>query len=153
MKKLLLSAIVALCAMATVSAQEAGNWSLGPRVSLYTNTGDTVIGLGAYARYSISDHWRLEPSIQGLLHDECSIDVNLDVHYLFRVAEWWNIYPAVGITTNEIGRWAFGMNVGMGFDFNIARHWEITPSIKWSPMFDDWRTNPVVISIGAAYRF
>lgn len=152
MKKIFLIAIVALFAT-TVSAQENGKWALGPRMSVYANTGDTVFGLGAYARYSITDHWRLEPSIMGLFHSGCSIDANFDVQYLFRMADWWNVYPAVGITGNDFGGWAVGLNVGGGFDFRVADRWDITLGVKWSPMFDDNRKNPIAFSVGAAYRF
>ena len=48
MKKLLLSIVALLCA-ATASAQEPGDWTIGPRLGIYTNVGDTVIGVGAAA--------------------------------------------------------------------------------------------------------
>ena len=45
------------------------------------------------------------------------------------------------------------VNIGGGFDFEVARNWDLSAGLKWQPMFDDWRKNPVVISIGAAYKF
>ena len=39
MKKILLTAIVALFAVTAASAQDKGNWALGPRMNIYTNTG------------------------------------------------------------------------------------------------------------------
>ena len=45
MKKILLTAIVALFAVTAASAQDKGNWALGPRMNIYTNTGDAVVGL------------------------------------------------------------------------------------------------------------
>ena len=36
MKKFLFSAIVALFAVSAVSAQDKGNWALGPRMNIYT---------------------------------------------------------------------------------------------------------------------
>ena len=42
MKKLLLSIVAVLCAV-TASAQEPGGWTLGPRLGIYTNVGDTVL--------------------------------------------------------------------------------------------------------------
>ena len=62
MKKILLTAIVALFAVTAASAQDKGNWALGPRMNIYTNTGDAVVGLGAFGRYSFTDNWRIEPS-------------------------------------------------------------------------------------------
>ena len=153
MKKFLFSAIVALFAVSAVSAQDKGNWALGPRMNIYTNTGDAVVGLGAFGRYSITDNWRIEPSLMALLHSGCSIDISVDAQYLFHLGRGWSVYPAVGFTANDIGKWAAGLNIGGGFDFEVARNWDLSAGLKWQPMFDDWRKNPVVISIGAAYKF
>ena len=138
MKKILLTAIVALFAVTAASAQDKGNWALGPRMNIYTNTGDAVVGLGAFGRYSFTD---------------CSIDISVDAQYVFHLGEGWSVYPAVGFTANDIGKWAAGLNIGGGFDFEVARNWDLSAGLKWQPMFDDWRKNPVVISIGAAYKF
>ena len=97
-------------------------------MNIYTNTGDAVVGLGAFGRYSFTDNWRIEPSLMALLHSGCSIDIS-------------------------VGKWAAGLNIGGGFDFEVARNWDLSAGLKWQPMFDDWRKNPVVISIGAAYKF
>ena len=53
----------------------------------------------------------------------------------------------IEIIRNELSRAAGG------FDYNITSNWDISAGLKWQPMFDDWRKNPVVISIGAAYKF
>ena len=140
MKKILLTAIVALFAVTAASAQDKGNWALGPR-------------MGAFGRYSFTDNWRIEPSLMALLHSGCSIDISVDAQYVFHLGEGWSVYPAVGFTANDIGKWAAGLNIGGGFDFEVARNWDLSAGLKWQPMFDDWRKNPVVISIGAAYKF
>lgn len=152
-EKILLTAIVALFAVTAASAQDKGNWALGPRMNIYTNTGDAVVGLGAFGRYSFTDNWRIEPSLMALLHSGCSIDISVDAQYVFHLGEGWSVYPAVGFTANDIGKWAAGLNIGGGFDFEVARNWDLSAGLKWQPMFDDWRKNPVVISIGAAYKF
>ena len=112
-----------------------------------------MVGLGAFGRYSITDNWRIEPSLMALLHSGCSIDISVDAQYLFHLGSGWSVYPAVGFTANDIGKWAAGLNIGGGFDFEVARNWDLSAGLKWQPMFDDWRKNPVVISIGAAYKF
>jgi len=112
-----------------------------------------VVGLGAFGRYSFTDNWRIEPSLTALLHSGCSIDISVDAQYVFHLGEGWSVYPAVGFTANDIGKWAAGLNIGGGFDFEVARNWDLSAGLKWQPMFDDWRKNPVVISIGAAYKF
>ena len=119
MKKILLIATAALFAW-TASAQDnnyrntrdnnrnaaqAGNYrstpenyrsAVGPRVNFYTNTGDASVGIGAYYRYSFDSHWRIEPSIYVLTEKDSSVDINFDAHYVFRIADWWGVFPQVG---------------------------------------------------------
>ena len=155
MKKIILLTIAALCAFTAVSAQDKGNCGVGPQIGIYTNTGadGAIFGIGATGRYSFTDNCRNEPSLMALLHSGCSIDISVDAQYVFHLGEGWSVYPAVGFTANDIGKWAAGLNIGGGFDFEVARNWDLSAGLKWQPMFDDQRKNPVVISIGAAYKF
>ena len=151
MKKLLLLVVAAVCAI-TASAQQPGGMNLGPRLSIYTNTGDTVLGVGAVARYRFDSNWRIEPSITALLHEGCSLDISCDAHYVFDMGVV-RVYPAAGLTVNDIGRWAAGLNLGGGIDFDVANVVELTAALKWQAMFDDIRPNPVVLMIGANFNF
>ena len=99
MKKILLTAIVALFAVTAASAQDKGNWALGPRMNIYTNTGDAVVGLGAFGRYSFTDNWRIEPSLMALLHSGCSIDISVDAQYVFHLGEGWSV---VGVEAGDV---------------------------------------------------
>lgn len=152
---------VLTASISVASAQEAGQWALGPRMGIYTNSGEgAILGLGVYARYNLTDAWRLEPAVTVLFHSNCSVDINLDAHYLFEVARGWYLYPVLGVTVSDMvdewgweSQWAFGMNVGAGVDFRVARHWDLTAGVKWMPVFDADRRNPIVINLGAAYRF
>jgi hypothetical protein len=63
------------------------------------------------------------------------------------------VYPAAGLTVNDIGRWAAGLNLGGGIDFDVANVVELTAALKWQAMFDDIRPNPVVLMIGANFNF
>ena len=149
MKRLLLMAIAALFAV-TASAQEPGGWTLGPRLGIYTNT-DTVMGVGAVARYRFDSNLRLEPSITALLHKYCSVDISCDAHYVFDMGVV-RLYPAAGITVNDIGNWAAGFNLGGGVDFDVASVVELTAALKWQAMIDE-RSNPVVLMVGANFKF
>lgn len=154
MKRLLLLVAAAIVSLTTVSAQEAGQWTIGPRMNIYTNTGDDAIfGLGAFARYNLTDAWRLEPAITALFHSHCSVDINCDVHYTFELSKGWSIYPLAGLTVSDIGKWALGMNIGLGTDFAVARKWDLTAGVKWMPVFESDRKNPIVITIGGCYKF
>lgn len=151
MKKLLLLVVAAVCAVAA-SAQEPGGVNLGPRLSIYTNTGDTVLGVGAVGRYRFDSNWRIEPSITALLHKHCSLDISCDAHYVFDMGAV-RLYPAAGLTVNDIGKWAAGLNLGGGIDFDVANVVELSAALKWQAMFDDVRSNPVVLMIGANFNF
>lgn len=154
MKRLLAFLAVAVVSLTSVSAQEAGQWTIGPRANIYTNTGDAAIfGLSAFARYNLTDAWRLEPAVTALFHSNCSVDINCDVHYMFELKHGWSIYPLVGLTVSDMGSWALGMNVGAGADFAVARNWDLTAGVKWMPVFKDSRKNPIVITFGGCYKF
>lgn len=140
-------------ANATGNARTNYRSAIGPRVNFYTNTDDATVGIGAYYRFSFNSHWRIEPSIYVLTEKDSSVDINLDAQYVFHVGRWWNVYPMVGVVANDIQDWAVGMSVGVGFDFNVARRWDISAGLKYEPMFDSDRKNPLVVFVGGSYRF
>ena len=132
MKKLLLLLAAVVCISTTASAQDKGDWAIMPRINIYTAwDADTVFGIGAAARYNVLDQLRLEPALTLLCHDGCSIDLNCDVHYLFPVADRWNLYPLAGISVNDFGDWSAGINLGAGFDYAVADRWDITAGLKY----------------------
>ncbi len=123
MKKIFLTVIVVLLAVTTVSAQYKGDWGVGPKIGVYTNAGadGAIFGIGAAGQYSITDNWRVAPSILALCKTDCSVDISADVQYLFNIAPDWHIYPLAGISANDIGDWSCGINLGGGADFSITR--------------------------------
>lgn len=156
MKKILLAAIIACFAIGAVSAQEQGDWAVGPRMGIYTHTGaeGAIFGIGAFGRYSLTNKWRVEPAITALCEKGCSIDANVDIHYrLIRVARVWSIYPAVGVSANDIGGWSFGVNVGAGTDFSLGKHWDVSAGFKWMIQTAEYHKNPLVVTIGVGYKF
>ena len=112
MKKIFLTVIVVLLAVTTVSAQYKGDWGVGPKIGVYTNAGadGAIFGIGAAGQYSITDNWRVAPSILALCKTDCSVDISADVQYLFNIAPDWHIYPLAGISANDIGDWSCGIN-------------------------------------------
>ena len=139
-----------------------GDWGVGPKIGVYTNAGadGAIFGIGAAGQYSITDNWRVAPSILALCKTGCSVDISADVQYLFNIAPDWHIYPLAGISANDIGDWSCGINLGGGADFSITRNWDVSAGFKWMiqtakdyvPGFVK-RRNPIVINIGATYRF
>ena len=155
MKKFLFSAIVALFAVSAVSAQDKGNWAVGPQIGIYTNTGadGAIFGIGAKARYSFTATWRIQPAITALCKKYCSVDISADVQYLFQISDSWTLYPQAGLSANDIGDWSCGINLGGGADFAVARNWDISAGFKWMIQTHQYWKNPIIINIGAAYKF
>ena len=155
MKKIIFTAIVALFAVGAVSAQERGKWGVGPQIGIYTNTGadGAIFGVGAQGRYSITDHWRIQPSITALCKKGCSVDIAGDAQYLFGLTKGWSIYPQAGLSVNDLGAWSLGVNLGAGTDFAVARNWDLSAGFKWMVQTRSGWKNPIVINIGATYKF
>ncbi len=155
MKKFLLTAIAALFVAGAVSAQERGRWALGPQVGIYTNTGadGAVFGFGAVSRYAISDHWRVQPALTFLCKKDCSVDISGDMQYLFRVARFWSLYPQAGLSFNDLGDWSLGVDLGVGTDFIITKRWDISAGFKWMIQTRNNSKNPMIVNIGATYKF
>lgn len=155
MKKILLLLLGAMFLTGAASAQDKGKWALGPQIGVYTNAGadGAIFGVGAVSRYSITDVWRLQPAVTFLCKKGCSVDVSADLQYLFRVTRFWKLYPQVGLSANDIGDWSCGINVGAGTDFSIARNWDLSAGFKWMiQTHKNWK-NPVIINVGATYKF
>ena len=155
MKKALLTILATAAVVFGASAQRAGDWTIAPKVNLYMHTGtDLVLGLGTGMRYNITDDFRIEPSALFMLDSHSSIEFSCDLHYIFTIVDnAWNVYPLVGLVANDIVGWSSGVNLGAGFDFQLSRDWDLTVQAKWQPMFNQWRKNPVALTLGASYRF
>lgn len=155
MKKILLTAIIACFAIGAAAAQERGNWAVGPRMGIYTHAGTegAIFGIGAIGRYSLTNKWRVEPGITALCEKGCSIDANVDVQYLFHLVRMWSIYPAVGVSANDIGGWSCGINIGAGTDFSLGKHWDVSAGFKWMIQTAEYHKNPLVITAGFTYKF
>lgn len=155
MKKSILTLLLLLGTSLSLSAQNKGDWGFGPRISIYTNAGaaGAISGVGGTIRYSITDNWRIEPSVTALCRDFCSVDVSTDLHYLFRPSDTCNLYPMVGLSANDIFGWSCGFHLGGGIDVAIARHWDLTTDIRWVIQTAEYHRNPIVLNFGLIYRF
>ena len=155
MKKFLMTIFATAAMVFAASAQEAGDWTIAPKVNLYMHTGtDLVFGVGTGMRYSITDDFRIEPSAIFMIDKHSSIEFSCDLHYIFTLVDnAWKLYPLVGLVANNIMGWSSGVNLGAGFDFVLSRDWDLTVQAKWQPMFAEYRKNPVALTLGASYRF
>lgn len=154
MKRVYLILAMTLLYITTLSAQEKGQWTLGPAMKVYANTGmGGVVGLGPAARANLLDGLRLEPSVMILTSRGSSVDVSCNVHYTFEVAPKWYLYPIAGISFNDIKDFTFGFNLGAGFDCRLGYHWDLYLNVNWLAECSSSLRNPVVSTLGIMYRF
>ncbi len=149
-------ALAALITTASAKGQDVGEWCISPKLNLYANTGhNVVVGMGAGLRYSITQSVRIEPSFICMFDNRSIAELSFDAHYLFFFGEAWRVYPVAGFLVNNVGwgNWSSGMNLGAGADYAIDDAWDVSAAFKWQPMFGMGRRNPLVISLGASYKF
>lgn len=152
MRRILLSIALLFAISSAYSSQRQYDWVVGGKMSVYSRW-DGTFGIGAYARYGITDQMRIEPSLLYLCRHGMSIDFNADFHYAFLVAERTELFPIVGLAINDPGKWGAGLNLGGGINLINTGAWDFTGSVKWTLQSQKYIKNPVVFSIGTNYKF
>ena len=108
MKKLfVLMSFIAL-GMGSAFAQK-GEKAVG--VNLGYGTEISNLGIGAKFQYGITDAIRTESAFNYFLKKDGATmwDINVNAHYLFPVADKFNVYPLVGLTyaNCKVGGWSY----------------------------------------------
>lgn len=136
----------------SAAARERGAMWLGPKAGVYANTGGyVVVGIGAEFRYGLSERVRVAPSAVWLANEGCSVEFACDVQYVLRVAQHWHVYPSAGVSFNDIGSWAAGVDLGLGMDYAVGRRTDLTAGFKWMPMCGREK-NPLAVFAGLSFR-
>lgn len=165
----MLSLVVAFFAAFTIQAQEKGDMAAGLNLSYGTKSGYSNLGIGAKYQYSFTDAIRLEPSATYFFKkDYVSMwDINVNVHYLFHLADKFSLYPLAGVSLlgakadlgdelKEYGVKAsasetkFGVNLGGGAQYRLSENFALALEIKYQLVSDYDRP---VFTLGAAYKF
>ena len=176
MKKLFLTLCVALFATGA-QAQEKGDFALGVKGGLaiakieFATEKETIsrVGVGAFAQYSLSDHWRVE--LEGIYHPKkdhfSDFTAGLNIHYLLNVAENFKIYPQLGYGLAFSKTEAYteknvtishdsdtdtdgGIQLGLGAQYNLNDQWFVLADYKYQPgIFGDGH----VVNVGVGVRF
>lgn len=174
MKKLFITLCVALLSMST-QAQEKGDFAVGVHAGatmteieiLKEKENTTQFGIGAFAQYNISNHWRVE--LEGNYHpmkDHISdFLLGLNFHYLINLSENFKLYPLLGYgfvfvhseTFTEGGTTVQGdddtdggIQLGLGAQYNFNDNWFISGDYKYQPgIFGDGH----VFMAGIGFRF
>ncbi|MDE6716765.1 MAG: hypothetical protein K2J70_01100 [Muribaculaceae bacterium] len=147
--------LAALFAPAEAAAQR-GEKSLGVigGFSTYNNGGY----FGVDFQYTFVNHVRLAPDIAYSFRNDgkSAFILDVDVHFPFRLAKGFDIYPLVGFAFNN---WNYsgggnasraGANFGGGFDFYLTSRLKLSLQGKYSVMND---TSGGFIGMGIGYVF
>lgn len=159
MKKLFALVAVALMACSiNVKAQEKGDITLGAQFVYGMESNYKNMGLGVKMQYGLTDNIRLEPSFNYFFEkDYLKVwDVNINAHYVFKVAEKFNLYPLAGITMVGLspdegdGETYFGGNIGVGAEYWFTPAFALNAEMKYQIVSDFDRP---VLGIGCIFAF
>ena len=173
-KKVFLTMFVAMLCMSS-QAQEKGDFAVGVQTGFkMTDVGFlkekahlNQLGIGAFAQYSLSDHWRME--LDGNYHpmkDHMSdFTVGLNAQYVFNLSDNFKIYPLIGyavafghsetytedrVTIEGDNDTDGGIELGVGLQYNLNDKWFIKGDYKYMPgIFGDVH----VVTAGIGIRF
>lgn len=112
--------MVAIVMMASVSVMaQKGEMAGGLNLSYGTEISN--LGIGVKYQYNVTNPIRLEGSFDYFLEKDGlkMWDINVNAHYLFPVAEKFNVYPLVGLTYANCGVSGDGF-----FDLNDNGEWD-----------------------------
>lgn len=120
-------------------------------------TGEKTLGIGAgvathnsggyadiYFQYTFAPHLRIAPEVGYIFRNdhESGFEFSTDMHFPFRVAKGFNMYPLVGFTLNNWNHQhgdsytRVGADFGGGFDFYLTSNFKLTLQGKYSLMDD-----------------
>lgn len=155
-----------LCAVALV-ASSAGM----PAFASSSNKGEKTLGIsGGYAsynksayanvffQYTFTPHLRIAPEIGYVIRnsDISGFEVSCDMHFPFRLARGFKVYPLAGLTFNtwnnrtEGNLNRFGGDLGLGFDLYITGSLKLCLQGKYSLMKS---TSGAFASLSIGYVF
>lgn len=130
-----------------------------------------AFGLGVRLLYGINENIRLDLSDHYYFKKEYKYldDLNLNVHYLFDVADNLQLYPLAGVTLllwkvefddynfqtdtwfkNSFSDSKFGVNLGGGVQYALTDQLMLNGEVKFQLISD---TNQLVLSAGLIYKF
>lgn len=142
--------------MSTATFAQQGSTFVGVNANYGMHKDYKNFGLGAKVQYEFIDNWRGEASFNYFFKkDYCTFwDVNLNLHYLFKVSDKFNVYPLAGMTllsTKVEGldsKSKFGFNAGAGVEYSLTDKLKVNAEGKYQYVKDYDRP---VISVGLSY--
>lgn len=135
-----------------------GKNALAAGADLLYGTEIESMGIGLKFHWMITRDFRLAPNASFWFeHDNMSSwDINVDLHYVIGLNNRWSVYPLAGLT---VSTWDpkhgssdtnFGVNFGVGAEFDITRQWFLNFDFKYRLISD---YDQAVLGLGFGYRF
>lgn len=152
--------LVMSMALVTIFAygQEKGDMAVGGNI-VYGLDDYNNVGLTGKFQWNITDAFRLEPSASFYFEKDYvkMWDMNVNLHYVFKLGEKFNLYPLGGITVlgakvsnTDYSDSNFGLNLGGGFEYKLTGSLSIGAELKYQ-IVSDW--DRPVLGLGLTYRF
>ncbi len=161
MKKFLLIVALIITSLTSISAseessesrEESRGWGIGGKINIYSGW-NGAIGIGVYTRHNLGGSgFRLEPSLVIICEEGSSIDLTTDLQYPFNLSPSLELYPLVGLSLNDPGKLALGVNLGGGLGYRISQ--KVTADFGMKYMISTLKSysNPMIFSIGCGFNF
>lgn len=164
MKKSLIAILLCMVCVLPSLAQK-GEPALGVNLGVAPSVDDysyTNFGLGLKFQYGLTDHIRGEAEFTYWCEskDISAFELAANFHYMFNVANRFQMYPIVGIgygqprmNLDAVGNVSFDrflFNLGVGGEYEFSSRFVGTAEIKYQYMKDFSR---LPITVGIAYKF
>lgn len=170
MKRFFIIALVAFIGMSVQAQNVKGDMAAGVNVAYGTKDGFSNFGIGAKFQYNLSDAIRIEPSATYFFKKDYTKmwDANVNIHYLFNVAEKFTVYPLAGVSLvgvkaevdHDFGvmdfgevsasETKFGANLGGGAQYWLTESFALNFEVKYQLVSDFDRP---VFSLGGVVKF
>lgn len=171
MKKLFIIALMAFIGLSVQAQSEKGDMAAGVNLAYGVKDGFSNFGIGAKFQYNFTDALRIEPSATYYFKKDYITmwDVNVNLHYLFNVADKFAIYPLAGVSLVgvkasydgfEYGGYEveggsassskFGFNVGAGAQYWVTETFGLNLDIKYQIVSD---FNRPIFALGGVFKF
>lgn len=170
MKRFFIIALVAFIGMSVQAQSVKGDMAAGVNVAYGTKDGFSNFGIGAKFQYNLSDAIRIEPSATYFFKKDYTKmwDANVNIHYLFNVAEKFTVYPLAGVSLVGVkaevdldfgvmdfgevsaSETKFGANLGGGAQYWLTESFALNFEVKYQLVSDFDRP---VFSLGGVVKF